>query len=100
MTFCHTFRAGHAFSCFGFDPETPAEDYEIHFVRTQDPGYIPPDAEAWPLYYRAAVQTLAAFPEALNAVRQAVQSTIDDIRGLRALPPDRRNLYPDPPYPT
>jgi len=100
MTFCHTFRSGHDFSCFGFDPETPAEDYEIRFVRAQDPDYIPPDAEAWPLYYRAAVESLAAFPEAVRAVRQAVQATIEEIRGLRALPPDRRNLYPDPPYPT
>ncbi len=61
-------RAGHDFSCFGFDPETPAEDYEIRFVRTQDPDYLP------------AVQSPAKFPEALNAVRQAVQATIEDIR--------------------
>ena len=43
-------------SCFGLDPETPAADYEIHFVRTQDAAYIPPDSEAWPLFYAAALE--------------------------------------------
>ena len=74
-------------SRFGLDPETPATDYEIHFVRTTDPGYIPPDSEAWPLYYHAAIDVLKTFPEAYNAVCDAVTLLCNKLEGRRALPP-------------
>ena len=38
MTYCHTFLPGHCFSCFGLDPDTPSEDYEIRGHRA-----LPPD---------------------------------------------------------
>ena len=46
MPYCQTYLPTLCFSCFGLDPETPAAFYEIHFVRTQDAAYIPPDSEA------------------------------------------------------
>ena len=61
MPCCQTYLPTLCFSCFGLDPETPAADYQIHFVRTQDAAYIPPDSEAWPLFYASpvgAMQTL------------------------------------------
>jgi hypothetical protein len=75
------------FSCFGLDPDTPEIDYEIHFVKTNNPGYIPPDAEAWPLYYHAAMDTLKDFPEAYNAVCDAVTILCEKLKGRRGLPP-------------
>lgn len=98
MTLCHTFLPGPCFSCFGLDPDTPAEDYQIRLIRASDPAYLPPDSEAWPLYYQAAVECLKAFPAALQAVRNAVEAQIEQIRGHRALPPDRlTRQYPPPP---
>ena len=46
MPYCPTYLPTLCFSYFGLDPETPAADYQIHFVRTQDAAYIPPDCEA------------------------------------------------------
>lgn len=89
MTYCHTYLSGFCFSVYGLDPETPSEDYEIHLVRTADPAYLPPDSEAWPLYYQATIQALKAFPEAFQAARSAVSLVCEQIRGHRALPPHR-----------
>ena len=61
MPYCQTYLPTLCFSCFGLDPETPAADYQIHLVRTQDAAYIPPDAEAWPLFYAAALARLSQF---------------------------------------
>ena len=36
MPYCQTYLPTLCFSCFGLDPETPAADYEIHFVRIED----------------------------------------------------------------
>ena len=58
MTYCQTFLPTFCFSRFGLDPATPAEDYEIHFVKSHDPAYLPPDSEAWPLYYRVALEAV------------------------------------------
>ena len=97
MTYCYTFLPGHCFSCFGLDPDTPSEDYEIRLIRTANPAYLPPDSEAWPLYYQAAVESPKAFPAAFEAVLAAVQLVCDQIRGHRALPPDRlTRQYPSP----
>ena len=94
---CHTYRNTHCVSCYGFDLETPFEDYEIRFVRVEDPDYIPPDSEAWPLYFQAVTAALATFPDALQAVRRGVQTVLDQVRGRRALPPDRATRdYPLP----
>ena len=62
MPYCQTYLPTLCFSCFGLDPETPAADYEIHFVRTQDAAYIPPDSEAWLLFYAAALEAIKHFP--------------------------------------
>ena len=87
MPYCQTYLPTLCFSCFGLDPETPAADYQIHFVRTQDAAYIPPDSEAWPLFYAAALEAIKQFPapstpdQALNLV---------SLR-LRLQPPVRQN---------
>ena len=54
MPYCQTYLPTLCLSCFGLDPETAAVDYEIHFVRTEDAAYIPPESEAWPLFYAVA----------------------------------------------
>ena len=83
---------------FGLDPETPATDYQIHFVRTQDAAYIPPDAEAWPLLYAAALEAIKQFPGAFDATCQAVTKLCEKLRGHRALPPHLLgHLLPYPP---
>ena len=87
MTYCHTFLVTNCFSCYGLDPETPSADYEIHFVRAQDPAYLPPDAEAWPIYYRAAIEVVKQFPGAFEAVVAAVRTACENLKGRRALPP-------------
>ena len=67
MPYCQTYLPTLCFSCFGLDPETPAADYEIHFVRTQDAAYIPPDSEAWLLFYAAALEAIKQFPGTFDA---------------------------------
>jgi len=83
----HSYTSSPACSCFGLDPRTPETDYEIHFVKATDPGYIPPDSEAWPLYYHAAIGTLRNFPEAYDAVCAAVTVLCEKLKGRRGLPP-------------
>ncbi len=93
MTYCHTLLPTLCFSCFGLDPETPPTDYEIHFIRSHDEAYIPPDSEAWPLYFRAAIETIKQFPGAFEATKAAVSELCEKLRGRRALPP---HLLPVP----
>jgi hypothetical protein len=50
------------FSPYALDPDTPESDYEIHLIRTHDPASIPPDNEAWPLYYQVIVDALDPLP--------------------------------------
>jgi hypothetical protein len=88
MTYCLTYLETFCFSRYGLDPDTPPTDYQIHFVHAKDPAYIPPDCEAWPLYYQALLNALQPFPEVLSAVRAGVQQIADVIRGRRALPPN------------
>ena len=87
MLRCHTLRATDVVSRYGLDPDTPTADYDIRLVPSHDPAYIPPDAEAWPLYYRVALDALQAFPGAYDAVRHAVSQLCRQIQGRRALPP-------------
>jgi hypothetical protein len=75
------------FSLYALDPDTPQSDYEIHLIKTHDPAYIPPDNEAWPLYYQVIVDALNAFPEAHHAVQNAVTDFVEKIKGRRALLP-------------
>jgi hypothetical protein len=88
---CHSYRATPCLSCFGLDPDTPETDYEIHFVKATDPGYLPPDSEAWPLYYHAAIDTLKRFPEAYDAVCASVTLLCEKLKGRRGLPPQPTN---------
>ena len=95
-----TYHATHHFSLYALNPDTPDADYEIHLIRAADPAYIPPDNEAWPLYYQVIADALKPFPDAEIAVRQAVTLFIQAIQGRRALllPPhsSRRPNEPDP----
>lgn len=95
MTNCYTLFPTLSFSCFGLDPETPSCDYEIHLVRSQDEAYIPPDSEAWPLYYRVALEAIKQFPGAFEATCEAVSDLCAKLRGRRALPPHRLPHPPD-----
>ena len=98
MPYCQTYLPTLCFSCFGLDPETPAADYQIHFVRTQDAAYIPPDCEAWPLFYAAALEAIKQFPGAFDATCQAVTKLCEKLRGHRALLPHLLgHLLPYPP---
>ena len=98
MPYCQTYLPTLCFSCFGLDPETPAADYQIHFVRTQDAAYIPPDCEAWPLFYAAALEAIKQFPGTFEATCQAVTKLCEKLRGHRALPPHLLgHLLPYPP---
>ena len=87
MSYCQSYLPTHCFSCFGLDPEAPSDDYEIRLVRAQDPAYIPPDSEAWPIYYRAAIEAAQKIPGAFEAVVEAVRVACESLRGRRALPP-------------
>ncbi len=99
MHTANTYLPTRFFSCFGLDPDTPAEDYEIHLVRTADPAYLPPDQEAWPLYYHAAMEALHHFPEAFAAVIDAVSHFADRLQGRRALAPVPPNTPRQPNQP-
>ena len=83
----HTYHPTCHFSPYGLDPDTPEADYEVHLIRTHDPAYIPPDSEAWPLYYQVIVDALRAFPDAERSVRRAVTMFVEKIKGRRALLP-------------
>ena len=87
MLDCHHYTQTFHFSKFGLDPETPDTDYEIHLIRTHDPGYTPPDQEAWPLYYPIILEALKPFPGAYEAVCRDVSAFCTKIRGRRALQP-------------
>ena len=98
MPYCQTYLPTLCFSCFGLDPETPADDYQIHFVRAQDAAYVPPDAEAWPLFYAVALEAIKQFPGAFDATCVAVTKLCEKLRGHRALPPTYSATYsPIPP---
>jgi hypothetical protein len=83
----HSYALTCHFSLYALDPDTPESDYEIHLIKTHDPAYIPPDNEAWPLYYQVIVDALEAFPEAHKSVRRAVTVFVEKIKGRRALLP-------------
>ena len=88
LTLCHTYLPGLlCFSCYGLDPDTPDADYEVRFVRAQDPAYLPPDSEAWPFYFQAAIEAAKAFPGAVEAILYAVRDVCQSLRGRRGLPP-------------
>jgi hypothetical protein len=97
----YQFEPACCFSPYALDPDTPESDYEIHLIKTHDPAYIPPDNEAWPLYYQVIVDALHPYPDAHQAVRRAVTAFIQKIKGRRAilpLPPNspRRPNEPNP----
>ena len=87
MPYCQTFLLTTHFSCFGLEPDTPETDYEIHFVKAADPAYLPPDSEAWPLYYHAVLDALQGFPEAFSSVVASVRAVRHQLTGRRGLPP-------------
>ncbi len=93
MTYRHTLLSTLSFSCCGLDPETPSIDHEIHLTRSHDEACIPPDSEAWPLYFRVAIETIKQFPGAFEATKLAVSELCEKLRGRRALPP---HLLPVP----
>ena len=83
----HHYHATFHFSAYALDPDTPDTEYEVHVIKTSDPGYVPPDQEAWPLYYPIILKALEAFPGALDAVIKDVTAFCAHIRGRRVLEP-------------
>ena len=78
-------------------PRRDHEDgtYEIHLIKASDPAYIPEDAEAWPLYYRAIINTLCAHPDIHRQCIAAVENTRAELQGRqnRDIPPGTRPLF-------
>ena len=63
--------------------------YEIHFIKSEDPTYIPEDFEAWPLYHRCILDLLGQYPAIFQEAIQAVSQVREKLKGLenRHLPP-------------
>ena len=54
--------------------------YEIHFIKSEDPTYIPEDFEAWPLYHRSILDLLGS---PIGAMHSQGSSTASIRKGKR-----------------
>ena len=59
-----------AYSVFSRPRRAPQASYEIHFVKSTDPHYIPDDLEAWPLYHRCLLWGNVSVFEAFEPLAQ------------------------------
>ena len=72
--------------------ERPDGSYEIHLIKSDDPDYLPPDAEIWPLYQQAILGVLRHYPEAHQAAVDAYKKLKLELQGRenRDVPPGSR----------
>ena len=70
-------------------PAATSDSYRIHLVKADDPAYLPPDFEVWPIYHAAILEVLRDYPDVHDAAVEAVKKTTQEIRGLqnRDIPP-------------
>ena len=70
------------YSVFSRPRRAPQAPYEIHFVKSTDPHYIPDDLEAWPLYHRCLLNFLAEYRDIFDKAVKAVEVLRQKLKGL------------------